>query len=931
MATLLDKYKEENWNLELASQELRTHLADATTSLHKSDTERTRITKDLLSTRDLLETQRSESERLAAQLELVKAKNETDMATMRKHTAGLQREKSDLISSVDLLKVELANKSRSIKRNGSNSALNSFDGEGLEEDVATASQEEGDDFRSGAGRRKTAEGLVAPSSEELYSEYGDDSIDGSPARNGTDAASLKLSLAHAQRTISTLKASLAREKAARIESRRQIGDGSVSGQAESEEEDDVSSSGTPIRPSPIRSARGSARGGRGGSSRRIGGGGIGVPSRLGRVENAGDSSIDDEDEEAEVDGEQEDSFDLPAGSIFEHQFPSHDQNDESFSENGTDGGFDSPSRPRFSTDMDPEYANVLDGRNSIDSSRSISSFNPHHENLASDIGDGSFTAIGARPISGIFATSRSVEPLPLPILSPVKIWADAETMTDFPEPIPIPAYIPPPPPQLSTVAIQTVVVPIPVVATTDFAGQTEPEPIIDMSETGTSTDPPATTVEFATSTDLPLRSEMEIQTDEIPIVVPVVVPVVAPVVTPVEEVAPISKVEHSEVSKIYGYHSALTDHSYTRQIGVGALAALGTAALGVGALGVAAVVSTSHPSGDVADDSFSSAPRMKANGKTPFVAKIPAITVIETGVQTDDWKPEPEPTPTPLPLASIPSRLTTLADSDSKRDSINTFGRSKSPELIEESAATASAFLVTSPTVPELRSESALSGYTEDTIDSSTLAPISALDKGKGPMLPPPIPLKSALKPSRPTSPPPADLLHRAQTSHDHYDSSRNLAVPGSGSRSLRKQTSSSLAEYGLNPARRSGLSVSNMSIHSDVTHRMSMASSRTSEGGFETPIRSSVGVGAGDSTDPAVIHAITQTMIGEFLYKYTRRAIGKGISEKRHKRFFWIHPYTKALFWSASDHGGANTTQSSSKSGKLLFSLATFTFCEQY
>ena len=93
------------------------------------------------------------------------------------------------------------------------------------------------------------------------------------------------------------------------------------------------------------------------------------------------------------------------------------------------------------------------------------------------------------------------------------------------------------------------------------------------------------------------------------------------------------------------------------------------------------------------------------------------------------------------------------------------------------------------------------------------------------------------------------------------------------------------------------------------------MASSRTSEGGFDTPVRT-----GGDSTDPAVIHAITQTMIGEFLHKYTRRAIGKGVSEKRHKRFFWVHPYTKTLYWSSADPGAQNTNQSSAKSGASVF-----------
>ncbi|KAI9652257.1 MAG: hypothetical protein M1831_007105 [Alyxoria varia] len=54
--------------------------------------------------------------------------------------------------------------------------------------------------------------------------------------------------------------------------------------------------------------------------------------------------------------------------------------------------------------------------------------------------------------------------------------------------------------------------------------------------------------------------------------------------------------------------------------------------------------------------------------------------------------------------------------------------------------------------------------------------------------------------------------------------------------------------------------------------------------------------------TDPRMILAITQTMIGEFLWKYTRKA-GRGEhSEKRHKRFFWIHPYTRTLYWSNGD-----------------------------
>jgi hypothetical protein len=83
-------------------------------------------------------------------------------------------------------------------------------------------------------------------------------------------------------------------------------------------------------------------------------------------------------------------------------------------------------------------------------------------------------------------------------------------------------------------------------------------------------------------------------------------------------------------------------------------------------------------------------------------------------------------------------------------------------------------------------------------------------------------------------------------------------------------------------------------------------------------------------ATDPAVIHAITQTMIGEFLYKYTRRTIGKGHGEHRHKRFFWVHPYTKTLHWSMSDPGSANVTKVTSKSGKPITLLPSFSVTDQ-
>lgn len=67
--------------------------------------------------------------------------------------------------------------------------------------------------------------------------------------------------------------------------------------------------------------------------------------------------------------------------------------------------------------------------------------------------------------------------------------------------------------------------------------------------------------------------------------------------------------------------------------------------------------------------------------------------------------------------------------------------------------------------------------------------------------------------------------------------------------------------------------------------------------------------------TDPRMIQAITQTMIGEFLWKYTRKA-GRGeMSSNRHRRFFWVHPYTRTLYWSDKDPTTAGRAELKAKS----------------
>lgn len=72
-------------------------------------------------------------------------------------------------------------------------------------------------------------------------------------------------------------------------------------------------------------------------------------------------------------------------------------------------------------------------------------------------------------------------------------------------------------------------------------------------------------------------------------------------------------------------------------------------------------------------------------------------------------------------------------------------------------------------------------------------------------------------------------------------------------------------------------------------------------------------------STDPSMIQVITQTMIGDYLWKYTRRptVMASVISEKRHRRYFWVHPYTKTMYWSLNNPAAEGSREQRAKSGK--------------
>jgi hypothetical protein len=97
----VDKFREENWNLEVSIQDLRTQLGDVQATANKADAELKRLTKSHAALTASSDAHKNESLRLTTALADAKTKHETDLATMRKQTAGLQRDKSDLQALVE--------------------------------------------------------------------------------------------------------------------------------------------------------------------------------------------------------------------------------------------------------------------------------------------------------------------------------------------------------------------------------------------------------------------------------------------------------------------------------------------------------------------------------------------------------------------------------------------------------------------------------------------------------------------------------------------------------------------------------------------------------------------------------------------------------------------------------------------------------------
>ncbi|POS83867.1 hypothetical protein EPUL_005733, partial [Erysiphe pulchra] len=180
-------------------------------------------------------------------------------------------------------------------------------------------------------------------------------------------------------------------------------------------------------------------------------------------------------------------------------------------------------------------------------------------------------------------------------------------------------------------------------------------------------------------------------------------------------------------------------------------------------------------------------------------------------------------------------------------------------------------------------------------VKDNRIAHLPELSKSIKSMGPPPIPPNNGVK---------SKLLHRPLTPNIHVPLSPSI------NDSPTPRPNQSYGAVSIKTPTRNNLRsrVSSMSsFASEIDTRFQMHNRL----GISTDVQS----GIQSSTDPRMINAITQTMIGEYLWKYTRKT-GRGVmSEKRHRRYFWVHPYTRTLYWSNRDPSLAGRAELKAKS----------------
>jgi chromosome segregation ATPase len=120
-----ERYKEQNWGLEVTNEELRTSLAESSQFVNKSKIENARLTKQLRMMSEQNDTLKTQVEKASSASESTKLRHEQDIQALKRTIANLQRENmtfkekvQSLDSELDIQRTKLS--IRSISNDGTN-------------------------------------------------------------------------------------------------------------------------------------------------------------------------------------------------------------------------------------------------------------------------------------------------------------------------------------------------------------------------------------------------------------------------------------------------------------------------------------------------------------------------------------------------------------------------------------------------------------------------------------------------------------------------------------------------------------------------------------------------------------------------------------------------------------------------------------------
>ncbi|KAG5440583.1 hypothetical protein PCK2_000408 [Pneumocystis canis] len=193
-----ERYKEENWDLEMKTQDLNQKMTEASAAELRMTQENARLLRQTQMQMEALEALRIRETELNEELEQLRIRSELDAASFRRVQVELLEERAKLIRQIEELKAELESLRKSFHLGEKK----------MEEEECIVIEN-----HAQAAFEDTLSEQWSPLSSVKYT----------PSRHiPLEAETVKASFSHAQRTIYGLRGALQREKTEKIELRQQL-------------------------------------------------------------------------------------------------------------------------------------------------------------------------------------------------------------------------------------------------------------------------------------------------------------------------------------------------------------------------------------------------------------------------------------------------------------------------------------------------------------------------------------------------------------------------------------------------------------------------------------------------------------------------------------------------------------------------------------